>query len=62
MTKKAFGACDNLYRLDRNYRTCFYARCKHSRETPALPVSESDKADYATHPRARLGNGNTLNT
>ena len=31
------------------------------RETAALPVSESDKADYATHPCARFGDGNDTN-
>ena len=50
MVEKAFGDCDNFYRLDRHYRICFYARRKHLCETPALPVSECDKAENATHP------------
>ena len=40
---------------------CFYARRKLLCETPTLPVSECDKADYATHPRARLGNDSDTN-
>src|SRR5204863_9266230 len=63
MVEKAFEDCDNFYRLDRCYRICFYARRKQLCETPALPVSECDKAENATYPCGRLGNGsNPINS